>query len=436
MKFNSLVYSYIFRALIVGINFILVPLTIEFLGKENYGLWVTILSIVGWFSLADFGCFNSIRNYITKGFYDNNSNLDAIVRIAFIRVFKVSIIIFIIMILFLLFFREKSPFRSEEVNIGFLTIFFLLSNLPFSISINILHSISQTRLVYFIQLLSALLFYVLILVTKYVVHENNIYFISLYYGVCLYFISFVSWVFLINKFGFKNPLLFFYENNNPNLFRVNGFHGAAFSLFVIQLSLLVILNTDNIIVAKLFSLSMVSEYYAYDKLYYIYNLIFTIVLTPIWACVNSLISKSDDNNELKRLVNKLLKFFGFSFLLVISIYQFSSEMLEMWTKIKFELIEDNRVNFSFALFSVLLAWNGIFSTIMNGIGKIRSQLYCYLFAALLNIPLSIYFSNGLSLGVSGVKFASALCILPSAIILPFQVYRFLCHEKNVIKRNS
>ena len=37
----------------VSANFLVVPLTINYLDSENYGIWLTLSSFVGWFSLFD-----------------------------------------------------------------------------------------------------------------------------------------------------------------------------------------------------------------------------------------------------------------------------------------------------------------------------------------------------------------------------------------------
>ena len=52
-------------------------------------------------------------------------------------------------------------------------------------------------------------------------------------------------------------------------------------------------------------------------------------------------------------------------------------------------------------------------------------MWLYLFGAILNIPLSIYFVKYLNFGSSGVILATIISILIIAIILPIQTFKIL-----------
>jgi O-antigen/teichoic acid export membrane protein len=43
-------------------SFLLVPLTINYLDTENYGIWLTLSSFIAWFSFFDIGLGNGLRN--------------------------------------------------------------------------------------------------------------------------------------------------------------------------------------------------------------------------------------------------------------------------------------------------------------------------------------------------------------------------------------
>ena len=50
---------------------------------------------------------------------------------------------------------------------------------------------------------------------------------------------------------------------------------------------------------------------------------------------------------------------------------------------------------------------------LNGIGKIKLQLWLYVFGAVINIPLSIYFVKYMNLGSSGVILGTIFSMLGS-----------------------
>ena len=80
------------------INLMTIPLTVNYLGSERYGLWMGISSILALMSFADLGLGNGLVNAISKA-NGRKSNDDA--KIAVSSTF--FILLFISIILFLLF---------------------------------------------------------------------------------------------------------------------------------------------------------------------------------------------------------------------------------------------------------------------------------------------------------------------------------------------
>src|SRR5690554_5946959 len=54
--------SFIYKVGSVVANFLLVPLMINYLDVENYGVWLTLSSFIAWFSFFDVGLGNGLRN--------------------------------------------------------------------------------------------------------------------------------------------------------------------------------------------------------------------------------------------------------------------------------------------------------------------------------------------------------------------------------------
>jgi len=52
-----------------------VPLTLSHLGPERYGLWVTLYSIIAWFSLFDLGLSNSLLSLLSEAFGKGRNDL-------------------------------------------------------------------------------------------------------------------------------------------------------------------------------------------------------------------------------------------------------------------------------------------------------------------------------------------------------------------------
>ena len=73
----------------------------------------------------------------------------------------------------------------------------------------------------------------------------------------------------------------------------------------------------------------------------------------------------------------------------------------------------------------LTTWVNMFNLVLNGTGKIRLQMYSWIFAACLNIPASIFFVRVLNLGVVGIVLGTIVSLVPVAISSPIQVLKIL-----------
>ena len=58
----NILFSFLFKGLILLISFVLVPLTIKYLNPVRYGIWITVSSIISWMTLFDVGLGNGLRN--------------------------------------------------------------------------------------------------------------------------------------------------------------------------------------------------------------------------------------------------------------------------------------------------------------------------------------------------------------------------------------
>jgi Na+-driven multidrug efflux pump len=137
---------------------------------------------------------------------------------------------------------------------------------------------------------------------------------------------------------------------------------------------------------------------------------------------------------IKGLIRKLLLVYFSSLIFLLFLYLCSSALITLWLGFDLESFDIPAVNVSFALGAGVLAWNGIFSTILNGLGQTKVQMYCYLIAAVINIPISYFLCINMGLGIYGVKLGTVCSLLITSIFLPIQVYKLL-YVKNVFDKN-
>jgi len=72
---REMLYSLFIDGISVLIGLFYVPLLLNFLTQEKYGIWLTLTSILGWFSFFDIGLGNGLRNKLTEAFANKNMKL-------------------------------------------------------------------------------------------------------------------------------------------------------------------------------------------------------------------------------------------------------------------------------------------------------------------------------------------------------------------------
>lgn len=64
----NIFYSFIIKFFAIGAGLLLVPLTLNYLTTTEYGIWITLNSILVWINSFDIGLGNGLRNKLIESF--------------------------------------------------------------------------------------------------------------------------------------------------------------------------------------------------------------------------------------------------------------------------------------------------------------------------------------------------------------------------------
>lgn len=62
----NILSNFLFKGLGIGLSFISIPIMLKYLDKNNYGLWILILSITSWIYTFDIGIGNGLKNRLAE----------------------------------------------------------------------------------------------------------------------------------------------------------------------------------------------------------------------------------------------------------------------------------------------------------------------------------------------------------------------------------
>jgi O-antigen/teichoic acid export membrane protein len=405
--------------------FLMVPLSISYLGAANYGVWIVISGVISWTGMFDFGLSHGLRNHlaisIAKKEYEEGRSyvsttyfLLLIICLVFAGIGMLGISFFDLQQILNVYDVPERNLKSLSLIILLLFLFqFFLKPITSILQANQLPSYSEVIGVCgsSISLIGVYFYFSL-----YDSSSINAYalFVS---GAPAIALLVASVVLFKGKFKKLQPAIA--QIKVKNLKKIGG---LGLNFFIIQLCLLVIYASDNYIISYLFGPSEVTTYAVPYKYFSALTILFTVIMSPYWSAITDAYTKNEFG-WIKNTVNKLIKILIGGLGVAFIMYVFSGYIFKIW--IGKEIVVPSKLTALMAVYSVLMGVQTLFSYFSNGIGKIRVQMIVYIFCAVINIPLSYYFGEILGLGATGILLATVICLVIISLTLIIQYTKII-----------
>ena len=423
--------SFVYKGGSILASFLLVPLTINYLDTENYGIWLTLSSFIAWFSFFDIGLGNGLRNKFAEAKAKGDVVLArGYVSSAYFTIGAVSlglIVIFTILNFFIDWTKvfNASPSLQKDLSLlmpivfGFFCLQLVVKLITTIYTADQHHSV-QGKINFFIQLGSLAIIWIL-------TNTSNV--SLLFFGI-LYSLIPVLVLTGFNFIGFKNRFLHIRPSFRLwKLEFLKDIFGLGLSFFVIQISGIILFTSDNLIITQLFGPEEVVPYNIAYKYFSIVVMVLSIILAPYWSSITEAYTVGDIT-WIKKSMKNLLKFTLAGIAGVILLLILSPTVYKIWIGNKINIPVMLSISMSF--FFILTLIYTPFTYFINGTGKVTLQMLSILFTSILNIPLSILLAKNIGLGSSGVIYATIICLLPHVLLCPIQYHKIINNKANGI----
>lgn len=417
---KNIIYNFIIKGLSILVSFYMVRVTYDFLGdKEIYGLWLTILSVLTWISLFDFGLGNGLRYILTealvlKDYYKAKVYVSN-------TYFIMSLIIFIMIIIFWAckslinwygIFNSKPNLQITDI-INIIIVVYLL-NFIFSIVNAVAYSYQNTIIPGTINLVTNLII-ILVLAVICKLRYNNLFSLGIIFSMVTLLVNILANILLYKK-AYKevSPAL-----TSIEIKKVSKVFNIGIKYFIIQFMGMIIYTTDNMIIIHIINSSAVVQYQISYKLFSIFSILAGLIMTPLWSAYTDAYTRRD-YLWIEKTVKKVMSLMIPLIIGIIFMIAFSSFFIKLWMGQDFHI--STKLNILMGIYVIINTWISVFTYFLNGINKINIQLAAVVFGGIINIPLSIYFAQNLKMGVSGVILGTILSIMLFALLAPIQTY--------------
>lgn len=419
--------SLFFRGASILLSFILIPITIKYIKPDVYGVWLTLSSLVGWISMFDIGIANGLKNKLSESLaaekYVFGKTLVSTTYLI-ISLIALFLICFYFIINQFICWQDvfNSPFIPENKLrnvVDIVVIFFLLKFVADIINV-VSAAFQMVAVSSFLLFLSNLGVTISVWILSKTTEPNMI-LLALFLSSIPFFISLIASFCLFNtNFKTVKPSL-----NYINLNKSKGIFSLGWQFFILQVVVVIIFQTDNILISHFFDPKEVTNFNVAYKYYSIQAIIFSILLTPYWTAFNEAYFKKEIN-WIKVSIKKLVKYFMLSLIISILMIILSSKFFNFWVgdEIKISL----GLSISLCFYIAIMNWSSIFSNFLNGIGKIRLQITFAPLVGLLNISLSILFIKVFHFDIAAIPIANALSLSLGAFIGFIQYKKIINNE--------
>ena len=190
--------------------------------------------------------------------------------------------------------------------------------------------------------------------------------------------------------------------------------------FIIQIQVIVLYQSTNVIISNIAGPEAVTEYNIAYKYLNVATMLFNIVLTPLWPAFTDAYTLKDYQwmrNIYKKMCYVYISVvFGILMLVIISPYVYS-----LWVGDNVEVPVSMTI--VIAVFIIINSWDSLQVTMINGIGAVKLQTFIVLIGLLFHIPLAFFFGN--KIGAQGV-ILSMICInIIYAMIFTIQINKII-----------
>ncbi len=394
-------------------SFLAVPLSLEYLGQEAFGLWATITSFVGMLAFADMGVGSGVMNAIAAGYGQNNW---AAVRSALVNGFLVLVIT---ATLGLMVFLLAYPLLSWEKILGLsdgplaeaagismlvLAVLFAIS-IPTAVIQRLQFGIQQGYLNGLTQAAGGVLSLGMIFLA---IRWN----LGLEGMVGVYLLApliaaWISAAYMLNTQKQLMPGL-----NDIDSRQMASLLKAGMQFFMIHLAWAIGFATDNLIIAHMVGLDAVASYTVHQKLFSPLPLLAGFAMTPLWAAYAEAIARGDVRWVRRIFSIGTIAFFLSSTIAAICLYLLAEPLLQFWLHGKISVDKD--LSLVYAVWIVVdITGKGV-AMFLNGVGEIKSQMLIVAIFVPLVLVLKVYFAH--RFGAVGVP--AALVVAYTATHLP------------------
>ena len=408
--YRNTILMLLIRGVSILLTLISAPIMLNHVNRADYGVLLTLTSIVGWIGYMDVGLGNGLRNKLSE--YLANRDIQSAKKT--VSSCYAALIVYVsILILFILLISPSLNWiqilntpNSNATEIRYLaTIVFVAFCFHFLFGLinSILFAYQLPAFQSIFTFIGQVLAFIVLLFQIFILKVESVLFIGAANALIPPLVLMFASIILFNgRLKDIRPSL-----KLVNFKYVNNILSLGVKFFILQIISIVLFQANSIIITRVSGPEAVVEYNLAFKYIGMLMIIFNIIITPMWSATTDAYAKNDI-----QWISKTLKLMKRVSLVTILL----GAMLVVCSKYVYNIwLGSDHIQISFTTTLLIYIYISfemlykVYGTIINGIGKVYAQMIITGIIAIIYLPTAIFL--GKKFGLPGVLISNCVTFL-------------------------
>jgi O-antigen/teichoic acid export membrane protein len=386
------------------LGFATVPLLIHYFSTDDYGIWVTLLSLITWIGIFDFGIGYSFKNKVTESLVDKNA---ASINALFKQCMQYYLIITTLLLILFFVLLKVNPILSQHKLLSILIYVPAILVFPLGLSGQILQGLRLAHIASIYGMAKSASWTLSVGILVFLEQKSTVLGCAMLYSTLHVGMSVFVFYLALKKSALRMPTI--QELRMPLVFDKTIITGLQF--FALQISGLFFFSMGNYYIYSNLSAKDTMDYDLINKIFTFFFSFFNTTIGVYWAEI-AYYKASSDYLKLKQIYRNLLLFSGLFSIGAWILTLVAPPFIFFWTKGKVNITTINCIPFAFLITVQAFTYNG--AVFMNAFEKVKLQIVLAAISIVFLYPLLQYgFEHDYKIATPPL--VSAILVLPALI---------------------
>lgn len=412
---KNIILSVVFKGLSVGLSLLLLPLTVNYLSKVEYGIWVTLLGVLSWVNYLDMGIGPGLRNKLTESVsLGDMKAFRSYLSSGIAMIGGICFCIFIIFLGGLQIINLNAFLNTNDIN-GYLLYYstlytgiIVLLLFFFSIMDQVYNAFQKTALPGMVGVIQSILMLGMVYYLTYFNYRSMLYFIIAFgfsaliskLGICIWFFS-------------KHKQLL-PHHNLINSSHMKGLVTLSGKFMLLNLTCIFIYSSANFMITLRLGPEFVRDFDVVFRVFYFISTLYFFMFNPLWSAYTDAYVKKDFIWIQKTLKRTTLLIIPVSVVVVVVGLNITF-ITKLWTGLELDIPSSLPITIGF--YTIGLYWLANWNYFINGSGLVNIEIIVSVIAAIgtavlswMLMPIMGVTGMALSMAIVVFLFGTAMCI--------------------------